>query len=122
MFQSQKAGAIAPLRHTSRAAAASRRPWLALACGGSRAARGAGRQHQRALVARTRPAAPLTAREWEVAVLIAQGHTNRQIAERLIIAPRTADNHVQHIFDKLGLSARAQVAAWVAMRGAPLHA
>jgi non-specific serine/threonine protein kinase len=50
-------------------------------------------------------------------MLIARGLTNRQIAELLIIAPRTADNHVQHIFDKLGLSARAQVAAWVALQG-----
>jgi non-specific serine/threonine protein kinase len=63
------------------------------------------------------PTAPLTTRQREVATLIAHGLTNRQIAERLIIAPRTADNHVQHIFDKLGLSARAQVAAWIAVRG-----
>jgi DNA-binding CsgD family transcriptional regulator len=60
---------------------------------------------------------PLTAREREVAVLIAHGLTNRQVAARLVIAVRTADNHLQHIFDKLGLSARAQVAAWVAMQG-----
>jgi DNA-binding NarL/FixJ family response regulator len=58
----------------------------------------------------------LSPREQEVAVLIAYGLTNRQIAERLIIAPRTADNHVQHIFDKLGLCARAQVAAWVVVQ------
>jgi DNA-binding NarL/FixJ family response regulator len=62
-------------------------------------------------------AARLSPREQEVAVLIAHGLTNRQIAERLVIAPRTADNHVQHIFDKLGLSARAQVAAWVVVQG-----
>jgi DNA-binding NarL/FixJ family response regulator len=60
---------------------------------------------------------PLTVREREVAVLIAHGLTNRQIAERLVIALRTADNHVQHIFDKLGLSSRAQVAAWAALQG-----
>lgn len=61
------------------------------------------------------PALPatLTAREREVAMLIPDGLTNRQIAERLVIATRTADNHVQHIFDKLGVSSRAQVAAWV---------
>ena len=52
-----------------------------------------------------------------MAVLIAHGLTNRQIAERLVIAPRTADNHVQHIFDKLGVSSRAQVAAWVVVKG-----
>jgi DNA-binding NarL/FixJ family response regulator len=73
--------------------------------------------HLSALLPRADPGAPLSAREREVAVLIAHGLTNRQIAERLIIAPRTADNHVQHIFDKLGLSSRAQVAAWAAMRG-----
>ena len=60
---------------------------------------------------------PLTARELEVAVLIAQGLTNRQVASQLVIAVRTADNHLQHIFDKLGLSSRAQVAAWAAMEG-----
>ena len=60
---------------------------------------------------------PLTARELQVAELIADGLTNRQIAAHLVIALRTADNHVQHIFDKLGLSARAQVAAWVARNG-----
>jgi serine/threonine-protein kinase PknK len=50
-------------------------------------------------------------------VLIAQGLTNRQIAARLVIAPRTAENHVQHIFDKVGVSSRAQVAAWVVLQG-----
>jgi len=73
--------------------------------------------HNLGTVAPLLPTAPLTTRQREVATLIAHGLTNRQIAERLIIAPRTADNHVQHIFDKLGLSARAQVAAWIAVRG-----
>jgi len=67
------------------------------------------------------PHLPLTAREQQVAELIADGLTNRQIAAHLVIALRTADNHVQHIFDKLGLSARAQVAAWVA-RNSLVHA
>jgi DNA-binding NarL/FixJ family response regulator len=61
---------------------------------------------------------PLTAREAEVAALIARGLTNRQIAERLVIAPRTADNHVQHILDKLGLSTRTQIAAWATLHAA----
>jgi non-specific serine/threonine protein kinase len=59
---------------------------------------------------------PLTSREQQVAALVTQGLTNRQIAERLVISPRTADNHVQHIFDRLGMSSRAQVAAWVAVQ------
>jgi serine/threonine-protein kinase PknK len=68
-------------------------------------------------VAQMQPSGRLTAREREVAVLIAHGLTNRQIAERLVITPRTAENHVQHIFEKLGRSSRAQVAAWIAVQG-----
>jgi predicted ATPase/DNA-binding CsgD family transcriptional regulator len=61
--------------------------------------------------------AGLSAREREVAVLVAQGLSNRRIAERLVIAPRTADTHVGHILDKLGLHSRAQIAAWVVEHG-----
>jgi predicted ATPase/DNA-binding CsgD family transcriptional regulator len=60
---------------------------------------------------------PLTRREREVAILIAQGLSNRAIASRLFISERTAETHVQHIFTKLGLEARTQIAAWVAQRG-----
>jgi DNA-binding NarL/FixJ family response regulator len=73
--------------------------------------------------AMTRPAsadtalAVLSAREREVAVLVAQGLSNRRIAETLVIAPRTADTHVGHILDKLGLHSRAQIAAWVVEHG-----
>ena len=56
---------------------------------------------------------PLTAREFEVARLIAEGATNREIAERLVIAPKTASAHVEHILAKLGVSRRAEIAAWV---------
>jgi non-specific serine/threonine protein kinase len=63
--------------------------------------------------ARSDPAR-LTAREREVAALIAQGLSNRDIAERLVISARTAETHVQHIMVKLGLTARAQIAAWTA--------
>jgi DNA-binding CsgD family transcriptional regulator len=56
----------------------------------------------------------LTPRELEVAQLIAEGLTNRQLAVRLGISERTAENHLDHIFTKLGFSSRAQVAAWVA--------
>jgi pimeloyl-ACP methyl ester carboxylesterase/DNA-binding CsgD family transcriptional regulator len=64
-----------------------------------------------------RPVGPLKPREVEVATLVAQGLTNRQIADALVIAARTADNHVGHILDKLGLTSRAQIAAWAAARG-----
>ena len=59
---------------------------------------------------------PLSAREDEVAALIAQGMTNRQIADALVISERTAQNHVQHILTKLGFSSRSQIAAWAARR------
>lgn len=55
---------------------------------------------------------PLSVREREVAALIADGLSNRAIADRLVISERTAQNHVQHILTKLDFTNRAQVAAW----------
>jgi len=63
--------------------------------------------------ASTSPALPLTAREGDVAALVARGLTNKQIAETLFISERTAENHVQHILTKLGLANRTQIATWV---------
>ena len=54
----------------------------------------------------------LTAREREVAGLVALGQSNRQIAEALVITERTAENHVGHILAKLDFRSRAQIAAW----------
>jgi DNA-binding CsgD family transcriptional regulator len=54
----------------------------------------------------------LTRREREVALLIARGLTNRQIADALTIAEGTAGVHVDHVLGKLGFRSRAQVAAW----------
>jgi non-specific serine/threonine protein kinase len=48
---------------------------------------------------------------------VAQGLTNRQIAERLIIVEGTADRHVSNILSKLGVRSRAQLAVWAAERG-----
>ncbi|MBV9354424.1 MAG: hypothetical protein JO023_02740, partial [Chloroflexi bacterium] len=62
--------------------------------------------------------APLTGREWQVASLVAQGYTNKQIAVALGIAERTVVTHLEHIFPKLGVQARAQVAVWAAGRPA----
>jgi pimeloyl-ACP methyl ester carboxylesterase len=59
---------------------------------------------------------PLTERELEVAHLVATGLTNRAIASRLGIAPRTAEAHVEHIRRKLDVRSRAQIAAWAAVR------
>jgi len=66
-----------------------------------------------------RPAsdATLSPRERQVAVLVAQGMTNRQIAEELVIAQRTVDTHVERILSRLNFSARAQIAAWAARQG-----
>jgi DNA-binding CsgD family transcriptional regulator len=64
----------------------------------------------------------LSPRESEVAALVADGLTNRQIAARLVISERTAENHVQHVLTKLGFATRSQIAAWVVstrMSGVP---
>ena len=60
----------------------------------------------------------LTRRETEVAQLLAEGMTNREIAKRLVISQRTAEGHVEHVLGKLGFRSRAQVAAWFARRDA----
>jgi DNA-binding NarL/FixJ family response regulator len=60
----------------------------------------------------TTPDDPLSPRERQVAALVADGLSNREIAERLVLSERTAQNHVQHILGKLGFANRAQIAAW----------
>jgi DNA-binding CsgD family transcriptional regulator len=55
---------------------------------------------------------PLTAREFEVAQLVAAGLTNRQIADQLVLAPKTISAHITHILTKLGAARRAEIAAW----------
>ncbi|MBC9822821.1 LuxR C-terminal-related transcriptional regulator [Terrabacter sp. MAHUQ-38] len=61
----------------------------------------------------------LTRREWQIAELIRDGLTNKEIADRLVISRRTAEAHVEHILTKLGFTSRAQVAAWVAEQSSP---
>lgn len=61
--------------------------------------------------------AALSPREAEVAGLVAEGLTNRQIAQQLVISERTAQNHVQHILTKLGFTTRSQIAAWSVRAG-----
>jgi DNA-binding CsgD family transcriptional regulator len=63
-------------------------------------------------VAAEEPWRPLTAREFGVARLIAEGRTNAEIAAELGIAPKTASSHVEHILAKLGVARRAEIAAW----------
>jgi predicted ATPase/DNA-binding NarL/FixJ family response regulator len=62
----------------------------------------------------------LTARERQIALLIARGLSNRAIADELVISPATAARHVANILSKLGLNSRAQVAAWTAANHADL--
>ena len=59
----------------------------------------------------------LTRRQQEVAACIAQGLSNEQIAERLVLASGTAANHVEHILRRLGLRSRTEVAVWAVERG-----
>jgi pimeloyl-ACP methyl ester carboxylesterase len=55
---------------------------------------------------------PLTAREFQVADLIADGLTNAEIARTLGVSVRTVDTHVEHVRTKLGVRARTQIAVW----------
>ncbi len=59
-----------------------------------------------------RDASGLSSRELEVAALVAEGRTNREIASLLFVSERTAQTHVQHILTKLGFSNRSQIASW----------
>ncbi|MEO3791139.1 LuxR C-terminal-related transcriptional regulator [Nonomuraea sp. B10E15] len=62
---------------------------------------------------RAASAQPLTRREMEIARLVAQGMSNKEIAATLVIAQRTAEGHVEHILTKLGFTSRTQIAIWV---------
>ncbi len=59
----------------------------------------------------------LTQREREVAALIARGRSNREIADALVVVPRTVETHVSSILSKLGFTSRAQIAVWAAEKG-----
>lgn len=59
----------------------------------------------------------LTEREREILKLIAEGYTNNQIAERLVISPKTVDTHRTHIMDKLNLHSRAELVKYAMRRG-----
>jgi DNA-binding CsgD family transcriptional regulator len=65
-----------------------------------------------ALVDLAEPAGPLSAREYEVAAMVASGQSNREIAAALSLSERTVENHVSSILRKLDLRSRSAVAAW----------
>jgi DNA-binding CsgD family transcriptional regulator len=88
--------------------------------GGAGSSGGGGAAGRRGLSRTGGAALSLTRREAQIADLVAQGLSNREIAEALVIAPRTAEGHVERILSKLGFTSRAQIAAWVAEnRAAP---
>ena len=59
----------------------------------------------------------LTPREREVLVLLARGASNRDIAKTLVITPKTAANHVEHIYAKIGVSTRATATLYAMRQG-----
>jgi len=59
----------------------------------------------------------LTAREREVAALIAQGKSNREIAETMTVGVKTVETYVTRILNKLGFDSRVQIATWAVEKG-----
>jgi DNA-binding CsgD family transcriptional regulator/DNA-binding beta-propeller fold protein YncE len=59
----------------------------------------------------------LSRREHEIALLVAEGLTNREIAGRLFISERTVDGHLEHLREKLAVNTRAQIATWIVRQG-----
>jgi predicted ATPase/DNA-binding CsgD family transcriptional regulator len=66
--------------------------------------------------ATAKPAGELTRREFEIAGLVAEGLSNKELGTRLVISQRTAEAHVEHILAKLGFTSRVQIAAWFAQQ------
>jgi predicted ATPase/DNA-binding CsgD family transcriptional regulator len=85
----------------------------AVACALGKKAESAGA----ALTATSTSDNPLTKREQQVAELVAHGLSNKDVAARLVIAPRTAEAHVERILAKLGFTTRTQLAAWITQPG-----
>ena len=75
------------------------------------------RKLTQSLVAPQHAVSTLTAREREVLVLVAQGQSNREIADALVISERTARTHVSNILIKLSLPSRTQAALWAVREG-----
>jgi HD-GYP domain-containing protein (c-di-GMP phosphodiesterase class II) len=72
--------------------------------------------HRAGGVRRSRPGG-LTAREVEILALVARGRSDREIARRLVVAPKTVSNHVQHIYAKLGITSRAAATLFAIQHG-----
>ena len=61
----------------------------------------------------------LTESEFTVVSLVAQGATNREVAERLFLSPYTVNSHLRHVFAKLGIRSRVELTRLAAARGIP---
>jgi DNA-binding NarL/FixJ family response regulator len=77
----------------------------------------AARKLTRSMIAPHRSATVLTPREREILVLVAQGSSNRDIANALVISERTARTHVSNVLNKLALASRTQAALWAVREG-----
>ncbi|WP_432937368.1 response regulator transcription factor [Kribbella sp. CA-253562] len=75
------------------------------------------RKLTRSLVGGNEGVSALSSREREVLVLVAQGHSNREIAQQLVISERTARTHVSNVLLKLDLASRTQAALWAIRQG-----
>jgi non-specific serine/threonine protein kinase len=109
------AEALGEKRYMTLAAAGARRP-LALVIGHALADADELRGHEPSAdpgIEASATGSGLTIREHEIAVLVASGLSNREIAGRLVISKRTVDAHVEHIFSKLGMSSRVQLTVWL---------
>jgi DNA-binding NarL/FixJ family response regulator len=80
-----------------------------------------GLEEDRPAAAEPAEPAPLTRRETEIARLVAQGMTNKEIAASLVIAQRTAEGHIEHILTKLDFNSRSQIAMWVGEQARTSH-
>jgi len=76
-----------------------------------------GARYQRTRQAAKKEFNGLTEREREVAARIAQGESNREIAEALVVSERTVETHVTNILNKLGFTSRAQIRKWAREKG-----
>ena len=66
---------------------------------------------------RERHTTTLSEREMEVLRLVADGHTNRQVAGNLVISEKTVEHHIEHIFDKLDVTSRTSAVMWGVQNG-----
>ena len=73
--------------------------------------------HAPARRARARAPGGLTARELEVLLLVARGASSRDVARQLVIADKTARNHIERIYTKLGVSTRAEASLYAMRHG-----